>query len=66
VEAAINTSQIAETLGLRKRNGDLFYGKPRLESEAGGFHLLVKLLAGGCAAVLAAEIAKPPKPKLNL
>jgi len=39
---------------------------PRLESESGGFHLFVKLAAVVCAVVLAAEIAKPPKPKLNL
>ena len=39
---------------------------PRLESEAGGFHLVIRLVAGVCAVVLAAEMAKPPKPKLNL
>ena len=39
---------------------------PRLELETGGFHLIIKAIAAIVSVVLAAEIAKPPREKLNL
>jgi hypothetical protein len=39
---------------------------PRIELEMGGFHLVIKGGAAIFSMVLAAEIAKPPKQKLNL
>ncbi|HXT38815.1 MAG TPA: hypothetical protein VN887_02210 [Candidatus Angelobacter sp.] len=39
---------------------------PRLELEMGGFHLVIKALAAFVSIVLAAEIAKPSRGKLNL
>jgi len=39
---------------------------PQVELDFGVFHLLIKLLAAVLAVVVAVQIAKPPKPKLNL
>jgi hypothetical protein len=39
---------------------------PRIEMEMGGFHLVIKLGAAIGAVFLAVQMAKPPKPKLNL
>lgn len=39
---------------------------PQLEMQMGGFHLGMKVVAALVAVVLAAEMAKPKKPRLNL